>query len=185
LFNAGLAAEEEGNLARACQLYMAARLATRTAFADGLYARGAGLRLLRVLAGRDEDAATAAAILVANAARVSDLEPLARLLLKRLDGEASEIEQWIGTILSVRYSPGSGHVSVELSADEAGEMRVVESEAPIGPFSAGDRVRVLMRRVSGRAAFAWRVVAVAGEQADGWQLMRVRALPGEHLQASK
>ena len=64
LFNAALSAEEQSNVTKACQLYLAARLAPRAAFADELYARGAAIRLVRLLAERDEDAAAAAALMV-------------------------------------------------------------------------------------------------------------------------
>src|SRR5262245_33086245 len=64
LFNAGLDAEQHGNLTLAVQLYMSARLAVRTSIADELYVRGAALRLVRILSGYDDDAAAAVATLI-------------------------------------------------------------------------------------------------------------------------
>ena len=183
LFNAGLEAEERGNLVHATQLYMAARLATRTVFADDLYARGSGLRLLRVLAGRDSDAAVAAAILVAGSARASDLAPLVRSLVRRLHNEP-RLEALSGTILSMRYHRRTGRVLVELEDEMSKVVRIVDAEGPVGPFSAGHRVRAVVRRMYGDAEAGWRVVALAAGDADGWQLLRVRGLPGEPVRGS-
>lgn len=182
LFNAGLSAEESGNLVEACQLYMAARLARRAAFADDLYARGAGLRLLRMLATRDEDAAAAAALFVERSTRDSDLRPLVRVLQRRVD-EAHELELVSGTIMSVRFKKSTGTVFIELES-EAGEARILASDGPIGPFSAGHEVKVLLRKVHGKAAASWQVVGMAAAGADGWQLLRVDGLPGRPVASS-
>jgi hypothetical protein len=61
LFNAALRAEEKGDLLAATQLLLAARLAPRRALADTIYARGAGLRLVRLLAPRPRCSSTTAA----------------------------------------------------------------------------------------------------------------------------
>ncbi len=177
LFNAGLRAEETGNLALACQLFMAARLAGRDGVADKLYARGAALRLVRLLAGRDDDAASAAAVLIEDRGESSDLGPLVRTLLRRVQGERPAVEIVTGTLLSTRWTRATDGVLLELELD-GGDTRVVEADAPVSPLSAGLRVRAMVRKTSGRAAAGWRLIAMGREQADGWQLIRVADLPG-------
>lgn len=183
LFNAGLRAEERGDLTLACQLYMAARLAPRLAFADELYARGAALRKLRLLAGRDDDAAAAAATLIGDSGDAGDLAPLLRTLLRRLDpGVREPLEVVNGQIISVRFHRPTGQVLVELEVD-GGDRRVLEADGTVGPFSAGHRVAVVMRRIRGKAAVGWRLVAMGAEHADGWQILRVRGLPGPGMES--
>lgn len=177
LFNAGLRAEEGGNLALACQLFMAARLAARESVADMLYARGAALRLVRVLAGRDDDAASAAAVLIEDAGESSDLGPLVRTLLRRVRGERPAVEMLSATLVATRWARATDSVLLELELD-SGEQRVVEADAPVSPLSAGLRVKVLVRKTHGRASSSWRLVAMGREHADGWQLIRVSDLPG-------
>lgn len=177
LFNAGLRAEEGGNLALACQLFMAARLAARESVADVLYARGAALRLVRVLAGRDDDAASAAAVLIEDAGESSDLGPLVRTLLRRVRGERPAVEMLSATLVATRWARATDTVLLELELD-SGEQRVVEADAPVSPLSAGLRVKVLVRKTHGRASSSWRLVAMGREHADGWQLIRVADLPG-------
>lgn len=177
LFNQGLRAEESGNLALACQLFMAARLAARDSVADALYARGAALRLVRVLAGRDDDAASAAAVLIEDGGESSDLAPLVRSLLRRVHGDRAAVELLSATLVSTRWTRATDSVLLELELDD-GERRVVEADAPVSPLSAGLRIRALVRKTSGRAASSWRLVAMGREHADGWQLIRVTDLPG-------
>lgn len=180
LFNAGLAEEERGNLTRAVQFLMAARLSDRHSVADELYAKGAGLRLLRLLASHDDDAAAAAAVLVrADGAQASDLAPLVRTLLRRLDQPGRpELEVVKGHISSVRYDRRAQSTSVEVETD-GDERRLFLADGPVGPFSAGDPVRLLVRRERTRASAGWRVVAMGHAKADGWQLLAVSGLPGE------
>jgi hypothetical protein len=178
LFNSGLEAEERGNLVMACQLYLASRLATRASLADELYARGAALRLVRILLGYDDDAAVAAALLAAPAAEGSDLAPVVRGLVRRLErGAERNLELLSGTLLSVRFQRSSGQVFLELDPD-GGERRIIAAESPVGPFSAGQRVKMLIQRLRGNANAGWRLLALAGDHADGWQIIRVRGLPG-------
>jgi hypothetical protein len=179
LFNAGLAAEDNGNKTLAVQLYMSARLAARGGIADDLYARGAGLRLVRVLAGYDDDAAAAAAYLVQREAGVratTDLAPLIRTLLRRFDRD--ELALLTGTIMSVRVQKTTGHALVALHTED-GERRVVYAEGFVGPFSAGDPVRVLVKKENSRSAASYRLVAMSHAKADGWQILGVSGLPGE------
>jgi hypothetical protein len=185
LFNAALNAEEQGNVTLAVQLYMSARLANRDSIADELYARGAGLRLVRILAGYDDDAAAAAAMLVtkeAGARATTDLAPLIRSLMRRFDrSDDKELNYITGTIASIRVKP-AGTALIELRLDDAvkeGEKRIVVAEGPVGPFSAGDPVRVLARREVMRALTQWRLVAMSHAKADGWQILAVNGLPGE------
>jgi hypothetical protein len=177
LFNAGLRAEERGDLGEACRLFMAARLVPRLSFADELYARGAALRQVRLLAGRDEDAATAAALLLgATGAESGDLGPLIGRLLRRFEpGAKRPLEQHTGTIVSLRFHRPSGHVLVEVEID-GGERRIIEAEGVVAPFSAGDRVAIVIRRIKGHAAAGWRLVAMGQERSDGWQILRVESL---------
>lgn len=177
LFNAGLRAEESGNLARACQLFMAARLVVKASVADELYARGAALRLVRILAGRDDDAALAAALLIEDRGDSSDLGPLVRSLLKRFASGQAALELAEGMIVAARYVKSSETVVLELELP-GGELRVVEAEGTIAPLSAGQKVRLLVKKVRGRAAAGWSVVALGRDRAEGWQLLRVDGLPG-------
>lgn len=182
LFNAGLDAEERGNKTLAVQLYMSARLAARGSVADQLYARGAGLRLVRILAGYDDDAAAAAAMLVDREASgdraTTDLAPLIRTLLRRVErAEGGELSILTGTIASIRVLP-SGQASIELEAAGA-ERTMILAEGPVGPFSAGDPVRAVVRKESSRAAASWRLIGMGLAGADGWQLLAVAGLPGE------
>lgn len=177
LFNMGLRAEESGNLALACQLFMAARLAGRDSVADVLYARGAALRMVRVLAGRDDDAASAAAVLIEDAGESSDLGPLVRTLLRRVHGDRPSVELLSATLVSTRWTRATDGVLLELELDN-GDTRIVEADAPVSPLSAGLRIRAVVRKTSGRAASSWRLIAMGREQADGWQLIRVADLPG-------
>lgn len=182
LFNAALRAEERGNLMAACQLFMASRLAPRASFADVLYARGAALRLVRLLAGRDDDAALASALIIEDRGETSDLGPLIRSLMRRLEAGKPEVELLSGTIASLRYVPKTEHVTMELELD-GGDRRVIEAEAPVAPFSAGNRVTTLVRRVAGRAQASLHLVALGRERLDGWVLLRVRDLPGDPFDA--
>lgn len=184
LFNSGLVEEEQGNVTRAVQFYLSARLSIRRSFADELYARGAGYRLVRILAGYDDDAAAAAAMLVSDEAEspaTSDLAPLVRTLLRRLDddGTGADLEVALGVIASVRYKPRTRQTVIEIMAEEENERRLVLAEGPVGPFSAGDPVRILVRRDRSRAYAGWRLVAVGHAEADGWQLLSVSGLPGQ------
>jgi len=176
LFNAGLVAEETGNLTEACQFMMAARLTMRRGFTDDLYAKGALLRLLKIVAGRDEDAATAAAFQVARAARSSALDPMVKMLVRRLD-RTDDLASVTGTILSVRLDKRTRHLMIELEPDH-GTARIIDVGPRLGSFTAGHRVRALLRRVDGRARAGWRLVALSAERAEGWELMRVRGLEG-------
>lgn len=183
LFNTGLAQEEQGNVTKAVQFYLSARLSVRHSFADELYARGAGYRLVRILAGYDDDAAAAAAMLVSDEADspvTSDLAPLVRTLLRRLDDEGAgpDLESARGVIVSVRYKPRTEQTVIEVMEDEE-ERRLVLAEGPVGPFSAGDPVRILVRRDRHRAFAGWRLVAIGHAKADGWQLLSVSGLPGQ------
>jgi hypothetical protein len=178
LFNAALAGEQRGDLMGAVQLYLSARLSRRESFADQLYARGAGLRLVRVLAGVDDDAATAAALMVsAEAERGSptDLAPLIRSLLHRLEN-AGELEVLKGTIAAVRFHKRLGCSIVEVEDEHTEERRVILAEGTIGPFSAGDLVRMLVKKDQTRALASWRMVAVGPAEADGWQVVSVQGL---------
>jgi hypothetical protein len=114
LFNAALRAEERGNLMAACQLFMASRLAPRASFADVLYARGAALRLVRLLAGRDDDAALASALIIEDRGETSDLGPLIRSLMRRLRPEP-EVD--VQHHRPLRYAPKTEHVTMELRLD--------------------------------------------------------------------
>jgi hypothetical protein len=185
LFNAALSAEEQGNRTLAVQLYMSARLAARDSIADELYARGAGLRLVRILAGYDDDAAAAAAMLVTKEAgprATTDLAPLIRTLMRRFErSDDRELTYLTGTIGAIRVK-SSGEAYIELHLDDAvkeGEKRTIVAEGPVGPFSAGDPVRVLAKRDVIRALTRWRLVAMAHARADGWQILSVSGLPGE------
>ncbi len=166
LFNKGLAAEEEGDILGAVASYMAARLAPRTSFADTLYARGAGLRMIRVLAGRDDDAAAAVASVLASnggARPGTDLSPLVRSLLARADQELRSVK---GVLLSVHLLKEGGTRLV--IAEEDGARHVVRAAAPVGPFSPGDPVRLLVRPQIEREA----TLVVLGRQGErGWRLM--------------
>src|SRR5262249_17872838 len=130
LFNAALSAEEQGNKTLAVQLYMSARLAARDSLADELYARGAGLRLVRILAGYDDDAAAAAAMLVTKEAgpkATTDLAPLIRTLMRRFERtDDKELTYLTGVISAIRFKP-TGVAMIELKLDDAvkeGEKRV-------------------------------------------------------------
>jgi hypothetical protein len=179
LFNAALRAEEKGDLLAATQLLLAARLAPRRALADTLYARGAGLRLVRLLAPRDDDAALAAALLVDDGGVSSDLAPLIRALMRRLDdGREAPVKVWSGVLTQLRYEARLDRVYAELELD-GGARHLFEADGPIGPFSAGHRVTVMVhesRSVRGASRIA--LVAMKSARLDGWQLLRVRRLPG-------
>lgn len=182
LFNTGLSEEEEGNLTRAVQFYLSARLSARHSYADELYARGAGFRLVRILAGYDDDAAAAAAILVSaeeDLTLSSDLAPLIRTLLRRLDDEGAgpDLETTTGVIASIRFRPRHNQTVIEVESEE--EKRLILADGVVGPFSAGDQVRILVRRDRKRAYAGWRLVAIGHAEADGWQMLSVTGLPGE------
>ncbi len=179
LFNAALRAQEKGDLALAVQLFMAARLAPRLSFADELYARGAAQRQVRLLAGRDDDAAAAAAVMIGNHKNeAGDLEALIRTLLRRFDpGHSDALEIANGTLMSVRFHRPTGRVWIEIEIDGA-ERRLIEADGPIGPFSAGHRVAIVMAKLHGKAAIGWRLIAMGGERSDGWQILSARGVPG-------
>jgi hypothetical protein len=178
LFNIGLNEEEQGNLTRAVQFYLSARLSVRHSFADELYARGAGYRLVRILAGYDDDAAAAAAMLVssdADAPISSDLAPLIRTLLRRL---MEDLESKKGVISSIRYRARENQTVIEIEGLDD-ERQLILAEGSVGPFSAGDRVRILMRRDRKQALAGWRLVAIGPSENDSWQMLAVSGLPGE------
>lgn len=180
LFNAALEGEQRGDLVGAVQLYLSARLSQRLSYADQLYARGAGLRMVRVLAGFDDDAATAAALMVSAEAErgaATDLAPLIRSLLHRLQRDG-ELEVLRGTIAAIRFHKRLGVSIVEVEDQDTEERRVVLAEGTLGPFSAGDAVRMLVKRDQTRALASWRMIAVGPGAADGWQLLSVQGLPG-------
>ncbi len=182
LFNNGLSEEEQGNMTRAVQYYLSARLSARHSFADQLYARGAGYRLVRVLAGYDDDAAAAAAMLVSEIdPSSSDLAPLIRTLLRRLDdeGDGADLVTKKGVILSIRYRVHEKQSVLEMDLDGDDEKQLILADGGVGPFSAGDRVRVLVRRDRKRAYAGWRLIAVGHADADGWQMLAVSGLPGD------
>lgn len=183
LFNAALRAEEKGDLLAATQLLLAARLAPRRALADTIYARGAGLRLVRLLAPRDDDAALAAALLVDDGGASSDLAPLIRALMRRLDdAREAPVKVWSGVLTQLRYEARLDRVYAELELD-GGARHLFEADGPIGPFSAGHRVTVMVhesRSVRGASRIA--LVAMKSDRLDGWQLLRVRRLPGKGVE---
>ncbi len=179
LFNAGLAAEENGGSVEAVRLYLAARLAPRKSYADELYAKGAGLRLVRILAGYDDDAATAAAMLVEDEARRSgytDLSPLIRTLVGRLQDDAGELEIIRGRIDAVRYRAPDDAAVIRLKMKD-GAMRVFAAHGPVGPFSAGDQIRAMVRRERHGHWAEWRLVSLSYAGDDGWGLLAVDNLP--------
>jgi hypothetical protein len=180
LFNAGLDEEEQGDPVAAVRLYLSARLSQRQSFADQLYARGAGLRLVRVLATVDEDAAIAAALLVTAEAdgSTTDLAPLIRTLLRRLD-TSSDLMVVRGVIAAVRYHKKLAVSVLELEPEAGDDRRLIIAEGTVGPFTAGDEVKLLVRRDPSRALAAWRMVAMGRGNADGWQLISVVGLPAE------
>jgi hypothetical protein len=176
LFNTGLSEEEGGNFTRAVQYYLSARLSLRHSFADELYARGAGYRLVRILAGYDDDAAAAAAMLVsveADATLSSDLAPLIRSLLNR------DLERTKGVISSIRFRPRDHQSVIELEVEGEEEKRLILADGVVGPFSAGDQVRILIRKDRKHAFAGWRLIAIGHADADGWQMLAVTGLPGE------
>lgn len=178
LFNAGLGAEEKGDPLTAVRLYLAARLADRHSFADELYAKGAGLRLIRVLAGYDDDAATAVALLVEDEVErpSTDLAPLIRTLVRRLDPEEGrELELVHGRVDALRFRDADGAAVVEIGLAD-GTRRTIAAHGPIGPFSAGDEVRALVRRDRHGEWNEWRLVSMAFSKKDGWGLLAVEGL---------
>lgn len=184
LFNAGLDAEQHGNITFAVQLYMSARLAVRASVADDLYARGAALRLVRILAGYDDDAAAAVASLIREEAgerTTTDLAPLLRSLIRHIERGADKEEMvfMLGTIASIRVPQGATHALIELRLDNEGERRIIAAEGPVGPFSAGDPVRVVVKKDNTRAASSWKLIGMAHAKADGWQILAIAGLPGE------
>lgn len=180
LFNAGLAAEERHDPQAAIELYLAARLSARSAFADELYAKGAGLRLVRVLSRFDEDAATAVALHVADEARgqgTTDLAPLIRTLVRRVMGKRrTDLELVRGRIDAIRYREADGAAVVDIGLP-SGAKRVVAAHGPVGPFSAGDNVRVLIRRERHGSWAEWRLISMSYKKQDGWKLIAVEGLP--------
>lgn len=170
LFNSGLAAEEQGQGPQAVARYLQARMVPRTSFADALYARGAGLRLLRLLAGRDDDAATAIAALLARDGEPepgSELSPLMRSLLARV-GERLEV--WTGVVTAVTLDRAGGAWLTLRRPD--GDARKVWSPAPVSPFSAGDPARVVARR----RGDDYVLVALGRPETRTWGLLAVRGL---------
>jgi hypothetical protein len=178
LFNTGLKEEEEGNLTRAVQFYLSARLSLRQSFADELYARGAGYRLVRILAGYDDDAAAAAAMLVTaeDTSLSSDLAPLIRTLLRRM---MEDLESKTGIISSIRFRARDNQTVIEI--EEGEERHLVLADGSVGPFSAGDEVRILMRRDRKAAYAGWRMIAIGPADTDSWQMLSVSGLPGDAL----
>jgi hypothetical protein len=171
LFNLGLGAEEVGDGGGAVARYMAAGLVPRSSFADALYARGAALRLIRFLAGRDDDAAAAVATLLSGDDEVrpgTELSPLLRSLLVRVEQELVLSE---GILSSVRLDPHGGAILEIL--DGSGGARVVHAPAPVAPFSAGDGVRFLARQGAGGAT---ELVALGAVDTGAWRLLAVRGL---------
>lgn len=172
LFNMGLAAEEKGDGLGAVARYMAARAVPRTSFADTLYARGAGLRLIRLLAGRDDDAAAAIATALAQdggSRPGTDLSPLVRSLLAHVERDLEVLE---GVLVAVRLDAEGG---TELRVvDAEGVSRLIRAIAPVRPFTAGDAVRVLVRR--GPEAVA-QLVAMGPKADQAWRLLEVRSVP--------
>lgn len=171
LFNMGLGAEERGDGGGAVARYLAAGLVPRSSFADALYARGAALRLIRYLAGRDDDAAAAVAVLLSSQEALrpgTDLSPLLRSLLARVEHELVLIE---GLISSVRLDARGGALLEVL--DGAGGVLVVRSPEPVAPFSAGDGVRILARQAGAGPA---ELVALGAVSTEAWRLLAVRGL---------
>jgi hypothetical protein len=162
---------------------MSARLAVRVSVADELYARGAALRLVRILSAHDDDAAAAVAALIKEEATdrtTTDLAPLIRSLLRRFEKESRDLSFMTGTIASVRVPSGSSYALIELNLDGGeGERRIIAAEGPVGPFSAGDPVRVLVRKDNTRASSSWKLIGMAHAKADGWQILAISNLPGE------
>jgi hypothetical protein len=181
LFNTGLQEEEQGNLTRAVQFYLSARLSLRRSIADELYARGAAYRLVRILAGYDDDAAAAAALLVASETLTptSDLAPLIRTLLRRLDEgrHGPDLQAIQGVIASIRYRARDDLTVIEL--EEGSERRLILTEGVVGPVSAGDRVRVMVRRDRKHAIAGWRLIAIGAVEGFSWQMLAVSGLPGD------
>ncbi|MEQ9498326.1 MAG: hypothetical protein RIT81_15745 [Deltaproteobacteria bacterium] len=185
LFNAALAAEENGGSVEAVRLYLAARLAPRKSYADQMYAKGAGLRLVRILAGYDDDAATAAAMLVDDEARRSgytDLAPLIRSLVRRMEDPEADLQIVRGRIDAVRYRPADDAAVVRLRLRD-GSLRVFAAHGPVGPFSAGDQIRALVRREQFGQWAHWRLVSLSYAGDDGWGLLAVDNLPRSNGQA--
>jgi hypothetical protein len=175
LFNIGLREEDQGNFTRAVQYYLSARLSSRNSFADELYARGAGYRLVRILAEYDDDAAAAAAMLVSSdEPHSSDLAPLIRTLLRRL---MEDLESKKGVIASVRYRARDNQTVIEM--EDGDDRALILTDGAVGPFSAGDHVRILVRRDRKQALAGWRLVAIGPAGTDSWQMLAVSGLPGE------
>jgi len=169
LFNMGLAAEEQGDGLAAVARYMAARAVPRTSFADSLYARGAGLRLIRLLAGRDDDAAAAVATALAQddgPGPGTELSPLVRSLLAHVERDLLSVQ---GILVSVRLDAQGGTDLVVV--DAGGVAHSVHAIAPVHPFTAGDSVRFLARRVGQAAAH---LVAMARSEVLAWRLLEVQ-----------
>ena len=96
-------------------------------------------------------------------------------MLQRRIGSDGVLEMRSGTITSMRYRKASGVVHIELDGDD-GEKRIISSDAPVSPFTAGQQVRVLLRRMHGKAAAGWRVIAMAHSDASSWEIIRVSRL---------
>lgn len=172
LFNLGLADEEASRPTDAVARYLAARGVPRSSFADALYARGAGLRLLRLLAGRDDDAAAAVAFALArdgDAKPGEELSPLVRSLLARVDRDLLAIE---GLVVGMRITK-NGEAEVEV-ADAEGRRHRVLAPAPVRPFTAGDEVRVVARAHPDAPTAPARLVAMGAKAAAAWALLAVR-----------
>ena len=171
LFNLGLGAEERGDGTHAVARYLAAGLVPRSSFADALYARGAALRLVRLLAGRDDDAAAAVACLVATDDGLrpgTDLSPLLRSLLARVEQDLILAE---GILSSVRLDAAGGAILEVL--DGSGGVLTIHAPAPVAPFSAGDGVRVLARQ---RAGGPVELLALGQAEVGAWRRLAVRGL---------
>jgi hypothetical protein len=111
--------------------------------------------------------------LEADASFSSDLAPLIRTLLNR------DLERTTGVIASVRYRPREDQSVIELEVDGESDKRLILAEGVIGPFTAGDHVRLLIRKDRKHAFAGWRLIAAGPSEADGWQMLAVTGLPGE------
>ncbi len=171
LFNQGLGHEERGERTEAIRAYLAAGLGSKSSFADELYAQGAGLRLVRLLAGEDDDAALAVAIgLAGEVDQEEPASPLLRSLLSRLNLERARWQHGKASIASVRYRTEDNLSLIELRK-EGGKRQVVLAKGRISPFTAGDQIRVVLRKESKKALAGWRLVAMGYQSEPAWRLL--------------